>query len=97
MQFTWDPDKSARNIRERGLDFADAPEMFTHPMLVSPDRRQDYGEARYIGFGHVQGRLMAVVFTERPPDTIRIISFRKANSREQARFHQAITDRLGSS
>ena len=58
--------------------------MFTHPMLVRPDHRRDYGEERSIGFGHVQGRLMAVVFTQRPPDTIRIISFRKANAREQA-------------
>ena len=40
---------------------------------------------------------MAVVFTERPPDTIRIISFRKANTREQARFAQALADRLGES
>ena len=84
-------------MRTRGLDFTDAREMFEHPMLVKPDTRRDYGEVRQLGFGYVQGRLMAVVFTERPPDTIRIISFRKANTREQARFAQVLADRLGES
>jgi uncharacterized DUF497 family protein len=57
----------------------------------------DYGETRYIGFGHIQGRLMAVVFTERLPDVIRIISLRKANQREKAFFEREIENRLGAS
>jgi hypothetical protein len=92
-----DAAKHARNIRERGLDFTDAKTLFDRPMLVNQDTRQDYGEVRQIGFGSVQGRVMVVVFTERPPDMIRIISFRKANSREQARYTKALTDRLGES
>jgi uncharacterized DUF497 family protein len=95
MKFEWDENKNEANIRERGLDFADACEMFKSPMLVKPDSRKDYGEVRYIGFGYVQRRLMAVVFTKQVPGIIRIISFRKANKREQARFEKAITNRLG--
>ncbi|MFZ5862419.1 MAG: BrnT family toxin [Nitrospirota bacterium] len=95
MKFEWDHRKNERNIRERGLDFADAAEMFDGPMLVAPDTRRDYDESRQIGMGLVRGRLMVVVFTERNPETIRIISLRKANTREQAKFKKALQDRLG--
>ena len=93
MPFEWDQAKSERNIRDRGLDFADAPEMFDSPMLVLPDTRKDYREDRYIGVGTVKGRVMVVAYTERRTDVIRIISFRKANSREQKRY-KAIAHKL---
>jgi uncharacterized DUF497 family protein len=95
MKFEWDHRKNERTIRERGLDFADAAEMFDGPMLVSPDTREDYGEPRYIGVGLIRGRPMVTVFTERNPKTIRIISLRKANSREQTKFKKVLQDRLG--
>lgn len=94
MKFEWDEAKNEANIRERRLDFADAVEMFDGPMLTKPDTRKDYSEIRQIGFGYVQGRLMTVAFTEREPDIIRIISFRKANQREQTLFEKEIKNRL---
>lgn len=65
----WDGNSTdlKKNIRERDIDFADAPEMFESPMLVRLDERQDYGEHRYIGLGHIQQRLTVVVYTERAP------------------------------
>lgn len=69
--------------------------MFGGPMLVGPDARKDYGEARQIGFGLIRGRLVAVVFTEREPATIRIISARKANQREKIHFKESLADQLG--
>jgi uncharacterized DUF497 family protein len=97
MNFEWDKAKNEANIQKRGLDFADAVEMFDGPMLTAQDTRTDYGEPRHIGFGYMQDRLMAVVFTERPPDFIRIISLRKANKREKTYFEKAIKNRLGAS
>jgi uncharacterized DUF497 family protein len=97
MRFEWDKAKNEANIQKRGLDFADAVEMFDGPMLTKPDARTDYGETRYIGFGHIQGRLMAIVFTERLPDVTRIISLRKANQREKTVFEKEIKNRLGAS
>lgn len=94
MPFEWDEKKNERSISERGVDFADAPEMFDGPMLVARDDREDYGEPRYIGMGTIRGRLMVVVYTERQPDVVRIISLRKANKREQKRFEKAIADQL---
>ena len=43
-------------------------------------------EIRYTGLGCIMGRVVNIVFTKREPDIIRIISFRKANSREKIKF-----------
>ena len=95
MRFEWDEAKRRANLEKHGLDFADAPEMFAGEMVIALDRRLDYREARFIGFGPLKGRVMAIIFSRRMPDLIRIISLRKANQREQRRYEQAVTDRLG--
>ncbi len=95
MRFEWDEAKRKANIAKHGIDFLDVPEMFTNLILIGPDVRKDYGETRKIGFGFIRGRLMAVVFTEREPTTIRIISARKANTREETYYQEAIADELG--
>ena len=51
MQFEWDEQKNQDNIGKHGLDFADAWEIFTAPMLTALDDREDYGEDRWIGIG----------------------------------------------
>ncbi len=94
MKFEWDDKKNKLNIKERKLDFADAHKLFENPMLISPDDRKDYGENRYIGLGYLESRLIVVVFTERKPNIIRIISLRKANKREQANFETTLKNRL---
>ena len=81
MRFEWDEAKRRANLEKHGLDFADAPEMFAGEMVIALDRRLDYGEARFIGFGPLKGRVMAIIFSRRMPDLIRIISLRKANQR----------------
>lgn len=95
MWFEWDEKKNKINTRKHGVDFSDAWEMFTFPMLVMSDRRKNYGETRHIGLGNIQGRIMVMVYTERKRNVIRIISLRKANKREQANFEKAIKNKLG--
>ena len=95
MRFEWDEAKRKTNIVKHGIDFKDVPEMFTGLMLIGPDVRKDYGEPRKIGFGFIRGRLMTVAFTEREPDSIRIISARKANQREETYYQETIADELG--
>ncbi len=63
-------------------------------LIVDPDTREDYGEKRWVGLGMTGGRTAYVVFTERGPDTIRIISLRKASRRESEQYQKAIQDRL---
>ncbi len=82
MTFEWDDAKNRANIRKHGFDFADAEEMFRGLLLVDPDTREDYGERRWIGLGSIRGRIAHMVFTEPSPDTVRIISLRKASRYE---------------
>ena len=95
VRFEWDEAKRKANIAKHGIDFRDVPEMFTSLMLIGADVRKDYGETRKVGFGFIRGRLMAVAFTERGPNSIRIISARKANQREETYYQETIADELG--
>jgi uncharacterized protein len=94
LNFEWYEDKNRANIRKQGLDFADAAEMFRGMLLVEPDTREDYGEKRWKGIGVMGGRMVAIIFTERSADTIRIISLRKADREEQREYEKAIQDGL---
>jgi hypothetical protein len=75
-------------------NFADAQEMFRGYLLVRPDTREDYGEERWIGIGAIQGRVAFGVFAEPSPDTVRIISLRKAGHEEQKEYEDAIQNGL---
>ncbi len=94
MKFEWDEEKNKENIRKHGLDFADAWEIFDAPMLTNLDRREDYGEDRWIGIGFLKNFMVVVTFTERV-DVIRIISLRKALKHERTRFEEALRNELG--
>jgi len=85
MRFGWDPAKSERNARERGLPFEVAMALFDDPTIEVDDQRRDYGERRIIAYGSVAGRVLVCVYTGRGTmdDPIRwIISLRKANRGE---------------
>ncbi len=81
MRITFDPAKRERVLRERGLDFRQAKEVFDGPHLTRPDDRLDYGELRYISAGKLNSRIVVIVWTPRGKAR-RIISMRKANDRE---------------
>ena len=90
MKFEWDEEKRRENIIKHGLDFADAGQLFDHPMLTFPDERFDYDEVRCIGIGFMNTMVVAVVvFSERDPDIVRVISLRKAKKHEKERYERA--------
>jgi len=95
VQFEWDETKNQTNIRKHGLDFTDAWEIFTHPMLIGLDDREEYDENRWIGIGLLKTRIVVVVYVEREQETIRIISLRKALAYEREKYEQALTNGLG--
>jgi len=88
MLFKWDTRKNRRNIRQYGVAFEDAKELFEYPYVESVDERHDYTEERLIATGYVQGRPIIVIFTELPGDVYRIISARRMTSREEKKFLQ---------
>ena len=85
----WDDVKRQKTLNERGLDFADAHLAFNSFKLNQVDDRVDYGETRYVLTGTVNGEIVIIVWTERI-DTRRIISMRKANAKEIARYKTAL-------
>ena len=85
MGISFDPAKRARTLAERGLDFADAAEVFAGTTAEAEDTREDYRETPIICFGLLRDRLVQVVYTPRGADR-HIISMRKANDREKTRL-----------
>jgi uncharacterized DUF497 family protein len=71
------------------VSLALAEVLFGGPPTAVADSRFDYGETRQIAFGFINNRLFVCVFTDRDNER-RIISLRKANSREVRRYGQKI-------
>jgi uncharacterized DUF497 family protein len=92
VRITYDRPKREETLRQRGLDFKDAAEVFRGPTLTLLDLREDYGEDRYQTYGYLRGRMVTVVWTPRGAAR-RVMSMRKCNAREQRRIGQ----RLGES
>jgi len=90
MRFEWDETKNERNIRMRGIDFADAWRILEAPMLQWRDLRRDYGEERWRGLGVLNERVVAFAYTMRAEDLCRWITVRTANAREIQRLIEAI-------
>jgi uncharacterized DUF497 family protein len=91
MKITCDPAKRAATLAERGLDFEDAAEVFRGDTLDFPDDRRDYGELRIVTVGRLHGRMVIVVWTPRS-SARHVISMRKANAREKARFEKRLEE-----
>jgi uncharacterized DUF497 family protein len=51
VEITYDPSKRADTIKDRGLDFADAAEVFAGDYTIAPDDRRNYGEPLHLGGG----------------------------------------------
>jgi uncharacterized DUF497 family protein len=89
MKVTYDADKRRRTLKERGLDFEDAPKVFSGFHLTGPDLRQDYGESREITAGLLDGTVVVLVWTERD-ESRRIISMRKADRDEREIYFEEL-------
>jgi uncharacterized DUF497 family protein len=76
------------NLIKHGVDFALVSEFRFSDAFIVPDLRSDYGEMREVAVGFLRDRLHVLTFTRRGP-VIRVISLRKANSREKRKYEQA--------
>jgi uncharacterized DUF497 family protein len=87
-EFEWDDTKAAQNLALHRIRFEVARLAFADPFGVSrQDRRENYGEERYILLGMVDNRLLHVAYTLRG-QRVRIISARLAEPREKRRYHE---------
>ena len=85
MAVTFDPEKNARNIAERGLSFEPVADVDWETAVIVEDTRRDHGEPRLLVMARVDGRLHAAVVTPRGED-LHVTAFRKANKREVKRY-----------
>jgi uncharacterized DUF497 family protein len=63
LKITFDPAKRERTLRERNLDFHDAPKVFAGPRPTFEDTRFEYPEPRYITVGLLDRRMLILVWT----------------------------------
>jgi len=89
MEFDWDEAKRKANLRDHGIDFVSIELVFEGETVTILDDRFDYGEQRFVTFGILEGRVVAVVHTE-TDKRIRIISVRKATRNEEKSYYKEI-------
>ena len=90
MEITWDPKKADANFRKHKIRFSDAELVFFDPLALTIEEQVVSQEKRYVSVGSdALGRILVVVYIYRG-DSIRIISARKATSRERKYYEKRI-------
>ena len=91
MEFEWDPEKAAKNLRKHKVSFTEAATIFGDPLSVTvrdPDHSLE--ENRYITVGlSNRFRLVIVSHLDRGERT-RIISARQLTRGEREAYEEAI-------
>lgn len=89
MTFEWDEEKEKYNIQHHdGISFSYAARVFSDSKRIEKiDENHSDEEERYNVIGCVE-RVLFVVYTERENDKIRIISARRATSREEKEYYE---------
>ena len=81
MAYEFDPAKDESNLDKHGVSLDDADGFEWETAVVREDTRKQYAEPRFEATGYIGDRLHVMVFCLRA-ETVRVISLRKANSRE---------------
>jgi uncharacterized protein len=79
--------KTQADSRRSRPEFADAEIVLSGRTLTVKDNRREYGEERFQTVGFLNGRMVMVVWTPRGENS-HIISMRKCNDKEQARYQK---------
>lgn len=87
MNIEYDPRKAESNLKKHGVSFDEAATVLLDSMALVRDDDDAHGEARYIALGMSSaGQLIAVCYTLRNEETIRLISARKATGNERMQY-----------
>lgn len=90
MEITYDPAKNASNIADRSLSFEQVAAFDFSTAKIWQDLRKSYPESRFVAIGYLDNRLHVLIFS-RVGRGLRVISFRKANTREGNKHGFALT------
>ncbi len=95
MKIEWDEKKNKENIKNHGVDFKEAADVFEDPLSASAlDKRFDYHDERWITFGITKsGKVIAVGhlywLSNDGEEHVRIITARKATKKEREQYEEA--------
>lgn len=85
MNYQWDINKAASNLRKHSVDFADAVLVFADELAITTEDKRST-EERFIIIGlDALGQVLVVVYTWRESE-IRLISARKATRTERQQY-----------
>ncbi len=90
MKYKWDKSKAQENIKKHGIDFADAVIALEDENGLTIEDNDAY-EQRYktLGMGSIL-KILFVVHVEQDENCIRIISARKADSKEIKQYYRGL-------
>jgi uncharacterized DUF497 family protein len=99
IYFGWDPDKDAKNLRERGFGFAAVRPVFSDPYRITEEDSIVEGEQRWRTIGTAMGVTVVIVIhleEDFHGDTfVRIISARKATPGEREEYEENRANDIG--
>lgn len=88
MNFEWDTNKAELNIKNHGVSFDEAKNIFFDDFAldVLDDSHSDFTKQRFLILGLTAKSVLLVVYTVREEESYRIISARKATKSEEASY-----------
>ncbi len=87
--FVWDEQGETYNYARRGIAFGEAATVFLDDALIVHVDGEHPSELRFVSVGFSsRGRLLGVVTEAPTPGEIRMISARRATTREQDRYER---------
>ena len=89
LDFEWDEDKAAANLKKHKISFEEAKTVFADPYAITiDDPKHSVDEDRFIDTGtSADGKTLVVSYTERERK-IRLISCRKATRTERKIYEE---------
>jgi len=89
LQFEWDPNKAAKNLRQHHVSFEEAATVFEDTLSMTvpdPDHSRQEDRSIIVGLSN-RSRLLMVSHTEHS-NRIRIISARELTPRERKQYEE---------
>ncbi len=91
MEIKWDPQKAEANLKAHKVGFPEAATVLEDQFALTREDPDAKDEQRFVTVGMSNlANLLVVVYTYRDPDTIRVISAWKANSRQRKQYEEGL-------
>ena len=89
MRFEVDPRKAEANLRTHGVSFAEAVTVLEDELALTREDTGAVDESRFVTLGLSDlANLLVVVYTQRGPEVIRLISAWRANKRQRELYEK---------